>query len=309
MPDATLDERIIFGDESDASRIRHSFGIDSHRFFFELMVKSMVEHLGSTHKLESPRKQRFPERFLEDIARLVTLVTGEILQQQHRPRDGKESKSAAALNVQLAFFLHDILSVMDRGFVFGLIRSYCRQLAEDKANHASDVLNVTSLKLDFLRILSSHEHLIALNLPYGSSGVSTSAASSPSPSPSVSSSTSQSSLVSTLVGVSASSAYAELSAAYRQQHFLIGLVLSELAAVFELNSPALNARAANLVRNLLHAHDSDPRYSDADCKARVATLYLPLVGVLLDALPHLYDWNSEAKGIVIICSLYTDNVR
>ena len=59
-------------------------------FFFELMVKSMVEHLGSTHKLDVPRKQRFSERFLEDIARLVNLVTTEILLRQRV--DGKDSK-------------------------------------------------------------------------------------------------------------------------------------------------------------------------------------------------------------------------
>lgn len=62
----------------------------------------------------------------------------------------------------------------------------------------------------------------------------------------------------------------------------------------------MHARAANLVRNLLTSHDWDPRYSDYSCKARVATLYLPLVGVLLDALPHLYDWNSENKGMLTI---------
>ena len=61
-------------------------------------------------------------------------------------------------------------------------------------------------------------------------------------------------------------------------------------------SPGLHARAANLVRNLLTSHDYDPRYSDTGCKARVATLYLPLIGVLIDALPHLYDWNAEGKG-------------
>lgn len=59
-------------------------------FFFELMVKSMVEHLGTTHKLDAPRKQRFPERYLEDVARLVNLVTTEILVRQRR--DGKDSK-------------------------------------------------------------------------------------------------------------------------------------------------------------------------------------------------------------------------
>ena len=54
------------------------------------MLKSMVEYLGSNGKLDSPRKQRFPERFLEDVTRLVTLVTSEILLRQRR--DAKESK-------------------------------------------------------------------------------------------------------------------------------------------------------------------------------------------------------------------------
>ena len=60
------------------------------RFFFELMVKSMVEYLGSNGKLDSPRKQRFPDRYLEDVSRLVVLVTTEILVRQRR--DGKDSK-------------------------------------------------------------------------------------------------------------------------------------------------------------------------------------------------------------------------
>jgi hypothetical protein len=87
--------------------------------------------------------------------------------------------------------------------------------------------------LDFLRVICSHEHFVALNLPY-STPLCSSTASSPSPSPSVSSSNSQSSFVSTLVGVSSSARFAELTGEFRQQHFLIGLVLSELAAVFDL---------------------------------------------------------------------------
>ena len=106
-------------------------------------------------------------------------------------------------------------------------------------------------QLDFLRVVCSHEHFVALNLPYvatsasavsmaygGACNSTASTVSSPSPSPSVSSSTSQSSLVSTLVGAggagAASACFAELSAEFRQQHFLVGLVLAELASVFDL---------------------------------------------------------------------------
>lgn len=62
------------------------------------------------------------------------------------------------------------------------------------------------------------------------------------------------------------------------------------------SNPGLHARAANLVRNLLTSHAFDSRYANVACKGRVATLYLPFIGVLLDALPHLYDWSPEGKG-------------
>lgn len=91
-------------------------------------------------------------------------------------------------------------------------------------------------QLDFLRVVCSHEHFVALNLPHTNSVISNSTTSSPSPSPSLSSSTSQSSLVSTVIGgFSSLGNLAELSNEFRQQHFLVGLVLSELAAVFELS--------------------------------------------------------------------------
>ena len=57
-------------------------------------------------------------------------------------------QSAFTLNIHLSFFLHDLLSVMDRGFVFSLIRCYCRQLAEDKASHPNEVTHITSLKVN-----------------------------------------------------------------------------------------------------------------------------------------------------------------
>lgn len=60
-----------------------------------------------------------------------------------------ELQSSLSLNLQLAFFLHDLVSVMDRGYVFNLIRGYCRQLAE--AQLPNDSTGVTSLKVTRLQ--------------------------------------------------------------------------------------------------------------------------------------------------------------
>lgn len=51
-----------------------------------------------------------------------------------------------------------------------------------------------------------------------------------------------------------------------------------------------------MVHNLLSSHDSDPRYSDPQIKARVAMLYLPLIGIIMETVPQLYDFT----GISII---------
>lgn len=44
-----------------------------------LQVKSMVHHLYFNDKLDAPRKTRFPERFMDDIAALVSTIAGDIV--------------------------------------------------------------------------------------------------------------------------------------------------------------------------------------------------------------------------------------
>ncbi|MEQ2206131.1 hypothetical protein XENOCAPTIV_023714, partial [Xenoophorus captivus] len=39
-----------------------------------------------------------------------------------------EVEQAEKINISLAFFLYDLLSLMDRGFVFQLVRNYCNQV-------------------------------------------------------------------------------------------------------------------------------------------------------------------------------------
>lgn len=42
------------------------------------------------------------------------------------------------------------------------------------------------------------------------------------------------------------------------------------------------------------SHDCDLRYRDPEVKARVASLYLPLIGIVMDSLSQLYDPNTES---------------
>uniref|UniRef100_A0A8C9VZX3 Dedicator of cytokinesis 7 n=1 Tax=Scleropages formosus TaxID=113540 RepID=A0A8C9VZX3_SCLFO len=248
-------------------------------FFFELMVKSIIHHLYFTDRLESPRKNRFPERFMDDITALVSTIAGDIVS-----RFQKDLELVERLNTSLAFFLNDLLCVMDRGFVFCLIKTYWKQVSMKL--YALQNPTLESLRLDFLRIVCSHEHYVTLNLPCS---LLTPPAS---PSPSVSSSSGFSSHVQDQKIAN----MFELSVPFREQHYLAGLVLSELAVILDPEAEGmfgLHKKAISVVHNLLSSHDSDPRYADSEVKARVAMLYLPLIGIVMETLPQLYDFTGN----------------
>uniref|UniRef100_A0A8B9HFI1 Dedicator of cytokinesis 7 n=1 Tax=Astyanax mexicanus TaxID=7994 RepID=A0A8B9HFI1_ASTMX len=244
-------------------------------FFFELMVS-----MGTCNK-HSPRKNRFPERFMDDITALVSTIDLELVER---------------LNASLAFFLNDLLSVMDRGFVFSLVKTYWKQVSTKL--YALQNPTLESLRLDFLRIVCSHEHYVTLNLPCS---LLTPPAS---PSPSVSSSSG----FSTHVQDQKIANMFELSVPFREQHYLAGLVLTELALILDPEADGLvHWCVISVVHNLLSSHDSDPRYADPEVKARVAMLYLPLIGIVMETLPQLHDFTGilfMSSRSLLICLLW-----
>ncbi|XP_063084731.1 dedicator of cytokinesis protein 6 isoform X2 [Cavia porcellus] len=255
-------------------------------FFFQLMVKSMALHLLLGQRLDTPRKLRFPGRFLDDIMGIVSSVGLEVITRVY-----KDAELAERLNASLAFFLSDLLSLVDRGFVFSLVRAHYKQVAT-RLQSAPNPAALLALRMDFTRILCSHEHYVTLNLPC--SPLSPPA----SPSPSISSTTSQSSTFSSQAPDPKVTSMFELSGPFRQQHFLAGLLLTELALALEPEAEGaslLHKKAISAVHSLLCSHDTDPRYAEPTVKARVAELYLPLLSLARDTLPRLHDF-AEGPG-------------
>uniref|UniRef100_A0A3Q3LNV2 Dedicator of cytokinesis 6 n=1 Tax=Labrus bergylta TaxID=56723 RepID=A0A3Q3LNV2_9LABR len=241
-------------------------------FFFQLMTKSMAHHLFLTSKLDVPRRQRFPDRYVDDIAALVCAISADIANRYH-----KDVELVERLNNSLAFFLNDLLSLMDRGFVFNLIRTYYKQIA-NKLHTAQNPSSLNALRMDFTRIVCSHEHYVVLNLPCSTLSPPAS------PSPSTSSTTSQSSAFSSMVQDQGVATMFELSVPFRQQHFLSALI----GEVFFLHKKAISA-----VHSLLCSHDADPRYADPQVRAHVAQLYLPLVPIVMETLHQLHDFTGK----------------
>uniref|UniRef100_A0A8C8DWN4 Dedicator of cytokinesis 8 n=1 Tax=Oryzias sinensis TaxID=183150 RepID=A0A8C8DWN4_9TELE len=233
-------------------------------FFFELLVKSMAQHVCQMEKHSVPRRSRFSDRFKDDITTIVSVVTAEIctiLVKQH-----KEVEQAEKVNISLAFFLYDLMSLMDRGFVFHL-----------KIN----------MRLEFLRILCSHEHYLNLSIFFCSP------ASAPvSPSPSISSQSSGSCSYQEQQRILA---LFDLSHEFKQQHYLTGLLLTELSAALDMEGK-VQRKAINAINSLLCCHDLDHRCEKPDIRAKVAALYLPLVGIIIDATNYLDFTVSDTRG-------------
>ncbi|KAG7223180.1 hypothetical protein INR49_015788 [Caranx melampygus] len=228
------------------------------------------------------RRQRFPDRFVDDIAALdVELVE--------------------RLNSSLAFFLNDLLSLMDRGFVFNLIRSYYKQI--NKLHSAQNPSSLNALRMDFTRIICSHEHYVILNLPCSTLSPPAS------PSPSTSSTTSQGSAFSSMVQDQGVATMFELSVPFRQQHFLSGLLLSELSLILDPEGEGvffLHKKAISAVHSLLCSHDADPRYSESQVRAHVAQLYLPLIPIVMETLHQLHDFSDSSPARVRHASAHDD---
>ncbi|XP_061756610.1 dedicator of cytokinesis protein 8 isoform X2 [Nerophis ophidion] len=253
-------------------------------FFFELLVKSMAQHVSELDRNIVPRRSRFSDRFKDDITTIVSVVTAEIctilVKQQ------KEVEQAEKVNISLAFFLYDLLSLMDRGFVFQLVKNYCNQMSAKSVSMPT----LISMRLEFLRILCSHEHYLNLSLFFSSP------ASAPaSPCPSISSQSSGSCSYQEqqrILGLF------ELSQDFKHQHYLAGLLLTELSAALDMESEGgkVQRKAINAIFSLLCSHDLDQRCIKPEVRAKVATLYLPLVGIIIDSTNYLDFTVSDARG-------------
>ncbi|CAB1320056.1 unnamed protein product [Coregonus sp. 'balchen'] len=252
-------------------------------FFFELLVKSMAQHVSQLEKQDVPRRSRFSDRFKDDITTIVSVVTAEIgtilVKQQ------KELEQAEKVNISLAFFLYDLLSLMDRGFVFILVKNYCNQISAKSISMPTMI----SMRLEFLRILCSHEHYLNLSLYFSSPA---SAPGSPCPSISSQSSSSCSFQEQKILDLF------DLSHGFKQQHYLTGLLLTELSAALDMESEGgkVQRKAINATYSLLCVHDLDQRCAQPEVRAKVATLYLPLVGIIIDSINYLDFTVSEARG-------------
>ncbi|XP_045444718.1 dedicator of cytokinesis protein 9 isoform X14 [Pipistrellus kuhlii] len=233
-------------------------------FFFDVLIKSMAQHLIENSKVKVLRNQRFPASYHHAVETVVNMLMPHITQ---KFRDNPEASKNA--NHSLAVFIKRCFTFMDRGFVFKQINNYTSCFAP------GDPKTLFEYKFEFLRVVCNHEHYIPLNLPmpFGKGRIQRYQAFL---SPAVESND---------IPVDLQLDYA-LTDEFCRNHFLVGLLLREVGAALQ-EFREVRLIAIGVLKNLLIKHSFDDRYASRSHQARIATLYLPLFGLLIENVQRI----------------------
>ena len=246
-------------------------------FFFEIIIKSLAHENLQNLETGLPRLHTFDDCLNGDMGSVISNVTEHI----YKLNKTGDHKTAGYLNYYLAFFVSDLFSVCNRTWVFNYIKSYVIRMNSFidalRRDMNSDPTPVVSLKLEFLRVVCTHEHFVTLNLPF-SQDSGGNVYDIPSFRASVISSVSQVSS-STL---SADSVVGDtLSVEFKQTHFLMGLLLQELKLLLPTAYLQLQKSIITIICQVSQFIDRDKRYQQPFVKAKVVSLFMPLIKIIV----------------------------
>ncbi|NXI38209.1 DOC11 protein, partial [Galbula dea] len=219
-------------------------------FFFEALAKSMAMYLLEENKIKLPRGQRFPDSYQHALHSLLLAIIPHVtIRYNEIPEESRN------VNFSLANFLKRCLTFMDRGFVFNLINDYISGFSP------KDPKLLVEYKFEFLQTICNHEHYIPLNLPMTFSKPK-------------------------LQRVQDVTLEYSLTDEYCRHHFLVGMLLREASVALQDNYD-IRYTAISVLKNLLIKHAFDNRYQQKNQQAKIAQLYLPLFGLLLENLQRV----------------------
>uniref|UniRef100_A0A671Z242 Dedicator of cytokinesis 9b n=1 Tax=Sparus aurata TaxID=8175 RepID=A0A671Z242_SPAAU len=219
-------------------------------YFFEALVKSMAHYLIECGKVKLSRNQRFSASFYHAVETLVNMLMPHITQKYKDNLD-----AARNANHSLAVFIKRCFTFMDRGFVFKQINNYMNCFVP------GDPKTLYEFKFEFLRVVCSHEHFVPLNLPMP-------------------------------FGKGRIQRFQDLQLDYSltddfcRNHFLVGLLMREVGGALQ-EFREIRQIAIQVLKGLMIKHTFDDRYAAKSQQARLATLYLPLFGLLQENVYRL----------------------
>uniref|UniRef100_A0AAQ5Z9F0 Dedicator of cytokinesis 11 n=1 Tax=Amphiprion ocellaris TaxID=80972 RepID=A0AAQ5Z9F0_AMPOC len=184
----------------------------------------------TTEQQGMPRAQRFPDSFHQALQSLVLSIMPHIT-----IRHMEIQEEARCINLSLANFIKRCLTFMNRGFGFGLVNHYMRHFG------LKDPKVLSEMKFDFLMTMCNHEHFIPLNLPMAFGRTK-------------------------LQRVQGDLEFS-LTEEYCRNHFLVGLLLREVAEALQ-QGPEVRQLAVSVLKNLLIKHAMDDRYTAFKVRVR-----------------------------------------
>uniref|UniRef100_A0A8C7MBI9 Dedicator of cytokinesis 10 n=1 Tax=Oncorhynchus kisutch TaxID=8019 RepID=A0A8C7MBI9_ONCKI len=217
-------------------------------------AQSQITPYSLYRNIRLPRPQRFPSTYLSRLESLFMTVSDHIFWKNKELAE--ETRSA---NLAVAAFVKRCFTLMDRGFTFKLISNYVNMIT------ATDNKVLCEFKFEFLREVCNHEHYIPLSLPLPSAHITGQRSS----------------------GVHRDPIEYSLTGEFCRKHFLTGLLLRELGLALQDEQDLRHLALASL-KNLMAKHSMDARYAMKDKQARIASLYLPLYGLILDNMPRFF---------------------
>uniref|UniRef100_A0A673BIM9 Dedicator of cytokinesis 9 n=1 Tax=Sphaeramia orbicularis TaxID=375764 RepID=A0A673BIM9_9TELE len=236
-------------------------------YFFEALVKSMAQYLIESCKVKLSRNQRFSASFHHTVETLVNMMMPHITQKYKDNLD-----AARNANHSLAVFIKRCFNLMDRGFAFKQINNYINCFMP------GDPKTLFEFKFEFLRVVCNHEHYVPLNLPMP-------------------------------FGKGRILRFQDLQLDYSltddfcKNHFLVGLLLREVSAALQ-EFREIRQISIHVLKNLMIKHTFDDRYTSKSQQARLATLYLPLFGLLQENVNRV-----NVKEVSPFTVNHSNNVR
>eukprot|EP01102_Stenamoeba_stenopodia_P018092 TRINITY_DN6594_c0_g1_i2.p1 TRINITY_DN6594_c0_g1~~TRINITY_DN6594_c0_g1_i2.p1 ORF type:complete len:603 (-),score=115.58 TRINITY_DN6594_c0_g1_i2:1059-2867(-) len=174
-------------------------------------------------------------------------------------------------NSYLGFFVKDLFSLLDRGFVLSLVHEYVTITSSQVQNGQVQKSSVLKDKFSFLRIICDYEHFIPLNLP----------------------------ITQPLASIN------NLTLTNWKRHFLIAILLQEVATHLNSSESEVRKLGITTLRDLLWKHDSDERYQSHEHKEIIAALYFPFLLVILDKISEIREkFDFDEKRDIFICLLF-----
>ncbi|XP_012920974.1 dedicator of cytokinesis protein 10 isoform X10 [Heterocephalus glaber] len=243
---------------NDSTTVKHV--LKHSWFFFAIILKSMAQYLIDTNRIQLSRAQRFPESYQNELDNLVMVLCDHVI---WKYKDALEETKRA--NHSAARFLKRCFTFMDRGFVFRTVNNYISMFS------SGDLKTLCQYKFDFLQEVCQHEHFIPLCLPIRSSNI---------PDPLTPSESIQELHATDMPEYSVTNEFC-------RKHFLIGILLREVGFALQEDQDIRHLALA-VLKNLMAKHSFDDRYREPRKQAQIASLYMPLYGMLLDNMPRIY---------------------